>query len=600
MKRWIVLVFSLAVLGALVAWRIQMKRTEAAAIAAQRQARRKAAPVVSVAVAQVRDIVQTFEGVGTVEAPMNVRLSPEVSGRILFIAGREGERVSRGQVLVRLDPSELEAQVAQRRATLIAEKHRLEQARISQLPTDTSVTSDVQQKEAELASAKARLDQALQNLEAQVGAAEASVLEMKGRVESATAAIANAEAAVRSAQANLQNARAQFERISNLYQQGYVSQQEVDNARTAVSVQEAAVDVAQGQRRAAAASRDSALAQQQAAEKQLEVVRAKAKADVEAATADVARAQAALDYAKANTARKPAYQESLAALQASVKAAQAALTNAEVQLSQTVIRSPIDGFITARYADPGALATPGQPILTVQAIQQVWVTVSVPEEVQRAIRIGHPGTVTFDALPGKQFSAKVTQINAAADSTTRQFAVRLTLPNPEGTIKPGMFARVTLVTQRIANAVVVPPEAVQKGRTGTFVVVVGEDQRAHHRPVVVGESDQRGVAIRQGLRPGEQVVVLSSTLVRDGQEVRAGMGRAQEGRADRPGGRRGEPPTEGLPGGGTERERGGFAGPGGRPGAAEGADRRSEAAGEQQAAPVTVAPRSEGTGHTGR
>ncbi|MBI3945222.1 MAG: efflux RND transporter periplasmic adaptor subunit, partial [Armatimonadetes bacterium] len=524
MKRWIFLIISLGVLGSLITWRIQTKRSEAAAAAEQRQARRNVAAVVSVAPAQVRDVVRAFAAVGTVEAPLNVKLSAEISGRILAIEGREGERVTRGQVLVRIDPSELEALVAQRRATLAAEKHRLAQARISQGPTDVSVASDVQQKDAELASAKARHHQALQNVEAQVGAAEASILEVQGRVESAAAAIANAEAAIRSAEANLENARAQFGRVSNLQKQGYVSIQDVDNSRTAMKVQEAAVDVARGQRLSAAAARDSALAQKQSAEKQLAVVRAKAEADVAAAEADVTRARAALDYARANTARAPAYQESLSALQSAVDAARASLANAQAQLSQTIIRCPVDGFVTARGADPGAVASPGQPILTVQAIRQVWVSVPVPEEVQRDIGIGHRGTVTFDALPGSTLTGTVTQINAAADAATRQFIVRLALDNPQGAIKPGMFARVSMVTGRVANAVVVPPEAVQKGRSGTTVTVVDEEQVAHERSVVVGESDAQGVAIREGLRPGEKVVVMAAGRVRDGQEVRVGGG----------------------------------------------------------------------------
>ena len=91
----------------------------------------------------------------------------------------------------------------------------------------------------------------------------------------------------------------------------------------------------------------------------------------------------------------------------------------------------------------------------------------------------------------------MTQINAAADPVSRQFAVRITLENRDNQLKPGMFARVTLVTERITNAVVVPQEAVQTGKNGPFVVIVDEENIARHRPVVTGTSDNQGIEIRE-------------------------------------------------------------------------------------------------------
>src|SRR5947208_338551 len=113
--------------------------------------------------------------------------------------------------------------------------------------------------------------------------------------------------------------------------------------------------------------------------------------------------------------------------------------------------------------DPGAMATPGQTILVVQSIQHVWVTVPVQEEVSRSIYPGQPATVRLDALPGRTFTGKVVHVNAAADPMSRQFSVQVMLDNPLGLIKPGMFARVTMVTHRTHGATVVPREAIQSG-----------------------------------------------------------------------------------------------------------------------------------------
>lgn len=522
MKRWLFITVPLVILGLLIAWRIQGHKAAAVSGAAQMAARGKMAPVVSVAVAEKRDLVKSLEAVGTVEAPMNVKVSAEVSGRIIFLQAREGDRVRRGEVLVRIDASELRAQVAQRRAALAQEKHRLAQAQITQAPTDASVVMDVRQQEAALATARARLNQVTRSHEAQIAAAEATVTDLDAKISSAVAAIENAEAAMRSAQAHLENARTHLKRVTELHQQGYTAAQDVDDARTTVSVQQAALDVAAGQLRAAKAQRESAQAQKQAALKQVEIIRTKGEADIAAAQADVAQAEAALEYARANTARKPAYQQNLAALQASVEAAQASLENAQAQLAQTTISSPVDGFVTARHMDPGAVATPGQAILNVQEIQQVWVNAPVPEEAQRGIQIGQEATVRFDALAGRQFSGRVSHINPAADPNTRQFTVRVQLDNAQGIIKPGMFARVTIPIARTLGAVVVPLEAIQQENGTAAVMVVGDDSVAHRRVVKADTSDPRGVVVSEGLQPGEKVIILSTFPIRDGQEVRTG------------------------------------------------------------------------------
>src|SRR5690349_9394988 len=113
MKRWILVLVPLLVLGALIGWRLREKTVAAAMQNQQRTARMKAPPVVGVALARTCDIVPTFEGVGGVEAPFNVKISPKVTGRIDYLQVREGDRVARGQVLVRIDPSEIQAQVHQ-------------------------------------------------------------------------------------------------------------------------------------------------------------------------------------------------------------------------------------------------------------------------------------------------------------------------------------------------------------------------------------------------------------------------------------------------------------------------------------------------------
>ncbi len=125
----------------------------------------KAPAPVTLASVTVQDIVSHFEYVGSVEAPLSVQIAPKVTGRIDFLQVKEGDHVSKGQMLVRLDPSDVQAQVQQQRATLAQAKYRLAQAQITQDPTNVSATTQIKQQEAVVASARADVKTARANLE---------------------------------------------------------------------------------------------------------------------------------------------------------------------------------------------------------------------------------------------------------------------------------------------------------------------------------------------------------------------------------------------------------------------------------------------------
>ncbi|HEY3268186.1 MAG TPA: efflux RND transporter periplasmic adaptor subunit [Armatimonadota bacterium] len=526
MKRWLaVLLPALVVLG-LIGWRLKQKAADTAQQAQVRDMRKSAPVPVAVAPAVRRNIVATFDSIGNVEAPYNVRISPKTTGRLDYLVVREGDLVTAGEVLARIDPSEAEANVRQQQAQVAQARYRLAQARLTQNPANVSVRSQILQQQAALASASATFNQAQQNDVAQRASAAAGVQDAQGKLNSAAAGIENAQASVRSAQANLNNARSKYNRVHDLYKQGFISAQDVDDAQTAVQMQQGALDVANGQLTSSKAQRDSAQAQLHSAQQQALIAASKGAADIAAAKAQVQQAKATLATARANTAQTPAYQENLAALQAAVDAAVAQLHSAQAQLSDTVLRSPLSGSVTGRFADPGTMASPSQPLLSVQAIRQVYVTVAAPEDVSRRIFTGQPATVRVDAIPGKTFAAKVAQVNPAADPASRQFSVRLILDNAQGLLKPGMFARISIVTQRENNVVVVPREAVQSGRDGTTVTIIADDA-AEIRKVTTNASDAAGIAISSGVEPGEKVVVMSASPLKDGQKVRVGGGKGR-------------------------------------------------------------------------
>lgn len=522
MKRLIAILLPLIILGAFIIWRLEAKRGEAAAMAQQRQARANATPQVCVEAATQRDILSTFEATGTLESPLNVKISPKITGRLEYLSVHEGDRVSRGQVLARLDGSQIEAEVRRQQAAVAEANYRLAQSQISQGPTTVSVATQIKQQGASLATAKADLTQVQKNSQSQIAAAEANVADIEARIAAADATIANAKAGISRVQASLSNASTHLSRLQGLLKQGYVAAQEVDDAKAEVAVQQASLEAAQGQLQSAQAARESVVAQKRSAEQQVSIAQAKAEADVEAARQKVKQTEAGVELARANTAQNPAYVQGLAALRASVAAAKAELASARAQRAETVLTCPLDGYVTSRLADPGSMATAGQPLLVVQFFKQVWVSVAVPDTVSAKMRVGQPLTVSFDALPGKPYTATVVQINPSADPQARQFTVRAALDNPTGDLRPGMFAKVSIVTEKAVGAVSVPREAVQRDEGGEFVNVVEAEGAAHRRPITTGLASETHVAVTSGLQPGEQVITMCAVPLKEGQKVKTG------------------------------------------------------------------------------
>jgi len=525
MKKWFVLFVPVFILTGLIVWRFGQKNDESSALSGRRMSGNSMPVSVELESPQIRDIEGIFEATGTVEPIRNIEISPKVAGRVEFLEVREGDRVRQGQVLVRIDQSQVQAEVREQQANLAEAKYRLAQAQLTQNATDTSVISQVSQQKAALDSAEADLIQAEKSRAAQYESADVLVEDAQNKIDNATAAVANANAAINSAQASLENAKAKYERVMDLYKKGFVSKQSVDDAKTALSVQEAALETAKGQLTAATAQLNSSKSQKRSAEQQAKIYKAKADAELAAARAKVTQAKAALDYAKANTKQSSAYRQSLEALKASVAAAQASLDSALARQRDTVLQSPIDGVVTQRNLDPGNLGTAGQPILVGQAVDKVWVSVNVPEDVCVKLRVNQPATVTFDALGGLKVPSRIAQINPSADLESRQFTVKVILDNSEGRFVSGMFAKVALVTEKVSNVLAVPREAVLQDKdSGAYVIVAGKGNKAKHQPVVTGASDSKWIAITSGLDEGCKVVTMSASPVRDGQMLRTGKG----------------------------------------------------------------------------
>ena len=189
-------------------------------------------------------------------------------------------------------------------------------------------------------------------------------------------------------------------------------------------------------------------------------------------------------------------------------------------LENTVLRSPLNGVVTARNYDKGDMYTMSQPIFTVQQITPVKMLVGISESDYTKVKRGDAVTVTADALPGKVFSGKVVRIYPVMDAATHTFNAEVQVRNEKRELRPGMYVRAT-VDFGASEGIVVPDMAVlkQQGAGTRTVYVLGEDNTVSLRVVSLGRHFDSKYEITSGLGEGELVVVKGQTSLKDGDKV---------------------------------------------------------------------------------
>jgi membrane fusion protein (multidrug efflux system) len=239
-------------------------------------------------------------------------------------------------------------------------------------------------------------------------------------------------------------------------------------------------------------------------------------------------ARVAFEQAKANKARAEALapsgvvsQQELQNADTAYATAQANLQAVSTRLGETRITSPIDGVVSQRRLDPGALVGPNAgtgSILTVQRSDVLRVFVPVNEKDAPTVRVGQAATAEFDALPGRRYAGKVVRLSPAFDPVTRTVDAEVHLANP-GELRPGMYGRGTLVTAVHPGAVVVPVGAVQisDGRYYAFVVQGEKVKRVELR---IGVDGGNWFEVVDGLKAGDEVVTAGTDTLADGAAIR--------------------------------------------------------------------------------
>lgn len=192
------------------------------------------------------------------------------------------------------------------------------------------------------------------------------------------------------------------------------------------------------------------------------------------------------------------------AAQAGANQAQAAVAQAQSAFGYTRLRAPFAGIITERKADPGSLAMPGIPLLTVEDTTRYRLEAAVDENHLRFVKLGSPVPIAIDAYPEEVLEGRVSQIIPAADANTRTFLVKIDLPQKE-ILRTGLFGRASFARGE-RESLMVPATAVVERGSLKAVYVVGLDQIAALRYVTLGTQQGDRVEVLSGLSPNESIV----------------------------------------------------------------------------------------------
>ena len=370
---------------------------------------------VDVKVAQVGNLSNSREYVGTTEPIRETLLRSQVEGKLLELTVEVGDKVTKGQVIGRLDSSLLTAAVNREKAEL------------------ASLGS-------ELASAKIR--------------------------------VKNAELALEEALLRLEQAKNDARRYSDLAEQGIISSQEAESFQTTAEITEKTVLVSQ------------------------ELINI-AKQAVTSSIGQVASQKEAI----AEVSQRQAYSQLIA---------------------------PATGIVITKINEPGNLIREGEEIIDIGDFSQVKVVVPLSELDLGQISLGQSVSVTFDAFGERAFAGKISRITPAADSTTRQIPIEITVMNPDNQIKGGLLARVTLAANA-ATEVIIPESAIVQEAGANYIFVVTQEDLATKQGVVskkkieIRDRAKGKVAITTGIKPQEKFVLRTGKTLTDGETVSLSM-----------------------------------------------------------------------------
>ncbi|MEH2155807.1 efflux RND transporter periplasmic adaptor subunit [Nostoc sp.] len=404
---------------------------------------------------------------GKVVPVQSVNISPKNPGVLSQLYVEQGDRIQQGQILARMDSAGIEAQRSQYRANLAQSQAQLAQAVAGSRPQ-------------EIAQARARLAQS----QAQLAAAKAGNRPQE---------IAQSQSQVDAAQARVNYTSEQVKRYQYLYKEGAEKKQLLDQA---------------------VSDDKSARANLEEAKKRFSLVQSGTRTEeIDQRQAAVNEARAALVLLEDGTRSEEIVQR-----QAAVASAEAQLKGVQVQLEDTIIRAPLSGIVTQKYAEPGAFVTPTTSASTsasatsssiVAVARGLEILAQVPEADLGRMKQGQQVEIVADAYPDQVFKGHVRLIapEAVVEQGVTSFQVRIALDTGIDKLRSGLNVDLTFLGDRVNNALVLPTVSIvtEKGKTG--VLVPDAKNKPQFREVTVGAQIQDQTQILGGVKEGDRIFV---------------------------------------------------------------------------------------------
>ena len=304
--------------------------------------------------------------------------------------------------------------------------------------------------------------------EAALGTAKATLQQLLAGARAED--IQGAKAALSQARASLEEAKSEFERIKRLYETHVVSSQMYDAANARYKISRQAVTIASETLKKATSG---------PTEEDIQVARAR------------------------------------------VREAEVGLEIAEQQLNDSTIRAPFSGVIAEKFLNEGEIVSSvsASAIFRLVEMNTVKIECAIPESEMSRVSSGSETHIEVDAYPGEQFSGRISTISPVVDPASHTFKVTITIPNTDHRLKPGMFARVNLITDIHDNAVLIPRSALTiiKGKDTVFII---QDSTAILRHVTIGLKTEHTVEILQGITPGDSVIIEGNYGLEDGGKIK--------------------------------------------------------------------------------
>lgn len=449
------------------------------------QAKEPAAPDYETLQVSRGNLVSTVSATGAIEPEGQVSLIFRGAGRVGEVLAREGDAVTAGQVLARLESDDLDLALAQAETALVISQAQLERLRT---PVD----------------------------EVDVAAAAAAVASAEASVESAQAALASAEAASRDLQtgasedqkraaaATLERARVVRDQAQAAYDQ-IAGQPNAGMMPQSLQLQQATIDY-----ETAAANYRIATAQATAAQL------AAARAQIAQAKAAAAQAQASLAQAQSNLAklRRGPNDSDLAIAEAQVTQGELSVQQARLSRTNSELVSPADGTVTELNIAVGELPSAGRPAAVITDLSRFHINIDVDEVDIGKLQQGQAVRVTLDALPDAQLLGHIDSIAPTPTSSggTVSYQVNVVIDESNVDLRSGLSATASVVTQELQDVLIIPNRSIQIDRsTGRAYVEKLVDGVPTRTEVQLGARNEQFSQVLGGLNEGDALAIRTGT-----------------------------------------------------------------------------------------